>query len=106
MDFISEDFIQNNVFRRPKNIALHLRNGLLQGGDQFFGLQSLGVGSAVVRAARAVLREFAGTLQEMKSRAVAPANDIFFPDQIHGTDEFHPLEIRAAEFGHHGLVLA
>ena len=106
MDFISEDFIQNNVFRRPKNIALHLRNGLRQGGDQLFGLQPLGIGSAVLRAARAVISEFACTLQEMKSRAVAPADDIFFPDQIHGADELHPLEIRAAEFGHHSLVLA
>ena len=27
MNFISEDFIEHNVLRRPENIALHLRNG-------------------------------------------------------------------------------
>ena len=106
MNLISKDFIEHNVFRRPENIALHLRNGLLQCGDQLLGLQPLGIGRAVLRAARAVIRELAGALQEMQPRAVAPADDIFFPDQIHGADELHPLEIRAAELGHHGLILA
>ena len=51
MYFISEDFIEHNVLRRPENIVLHLRNSLLKGCDQLFGLQSLGIGSAVFRAA-------------------------------------------------------
>ena len=51
MNLIPEHFIEHNVFRRPENIALHLRNGLLLSGNLFLGLQSLGIGCAVGRAA-------------------------------------------------------
>ena len=51
-------------------------------------------------------REAAGALQEPQSVVVAPAADVFFADEIHGTDEFHSLEIRAPEFGQHSLILA
>ena len=64
MNLIPEHFIEHNVFRRPENIALHLRNGLLQCGDQLLGLQPLGIGRAVLRAARAVIRELAGALPD------------------------------------------
>ena len=36
---------------------------------------------------------------------VTPSDNVFFPDQIHGTDQLHALKIGAAELGHHALVL-
>lgn len=106
VDLVAKDLVQDDVLGRFKEVLGDLRVGFSQFGDEFFGFQAFGDGGAVVGAAGAVFCKFAGALEEAEAVVVAPAEDVGLADEVHGADELHSFEIGAAEFWHHGLVLA
>ena len=42
MKLVSEDLVEDHIFRAAKEILFHLRIGLFELGDQIFGLEALG----------------------------------------------------------------
>lgn len=78
MEFVAQDLVQDDVLRRAEDVALDLGVGLFESGDELFRLETLGVGSAVVGAARAGFSKLAGTLDKAQTVVVTPADDIFF----------------------------
>ena len=87
--------IQIYIFHAPEDVFLYLR---VLDRTPFGALLCAAAGSAA-------LCQTTGTLDKMQIIIISPANDILFPDQIHGTDQFHTVKIGAVELGHHSLNL-
>ena len=96
---------QIDVFHAFEDILLDFRILFGEVGDEFFHLFSFGRALDVEVVVTSVFGELAGALQEGQSVVVPPGFDVLLPHEIHRTDEFHPLEVGALDFGHHRLHL-
>lgn len=95
-----------------ENALLYVGIDLFQAFDQFLDFATFAdifcaAPGAILGALLGVLlghfRHAAGTLDKLKRIIIAPIYYIIFMNAIHGANERHPLEILAAQFGHHPL---
>ena len=96
--------VQIYIFHAPEDVFLYLRVLRCKCADQVLDRTPFGA-LLCAAAGSAALCQTTGTLDKMQIIIIPPANDILFPDQIHGTDQFHTVKIGAVELGHHGLNL-
>ena len=82
--FIGDYRTEIYILHTLKDIALDKRICFLQFTDEFFDLQPLGIALSILIAGRAGIREFACTLNEMKSIRITPRLNIVLTDQISG----------------------
>ena len=82
MKLVSEDLVEDHIFRAAKEILFHLRIGLFELGDQIFGLEALGTYISGLSAQVVFFRKFAGALQEFQAVVIAPCLNVVFPDQV------------------------
>ena len=101
---IARHGINGNIVDAAEDAVFDIGIVALQAAKQDLDLLPLGAAAAVV-AHGAVLSKAAGALDEFQIIVALPAQDIFFPDAVHGADQGHAGKAGAVELGRHGLHL-
>ena len=102
---IGNDRIQVDVFHTAENPSGNLGVFFGEVVNQPLDFRTL---RAFLRSAAGgtAFRQAAGALDKVQVVIIPPAEDVLLPDEVQGANQLHAGEIRAVEFGHHGLNLA
>ena len=103
---VRNDFVQVDILHAAENVLFDLRIFLCQLGDQLLHHHTLGNRPFVRITGSAGVREVAGTLDKLQVVIPAPVLDVGFPNQVHGANQLHALEIGTVQLRHHGFHLS